>query len=171
MPLGRDYPAQDCSLARALEVLGERWTLLVLRDCFFGVRRFSDFQARLDIPKAVLSARLAELTDAGVLRREPYGAGRDEYVLTERGVELWPAVYALLQWGDSHLGSGGARRLFSHTACGNDVDRRGWCAHCGVVPEPDDLDMRPGPGLARSKRTDPVSIALKQPHHLLEPVR
>ena len=164
-------PRSFCPINLSLEIFGDSWTLLVLRDCFFGVRRFSDFQARLDIPKAVLSARLAELTDAGVLRREAYGAGRDEYVLTERGVELWPAVYALLQWGDSYLGSGGARRLFSHSACGNDVDRRGWCAHCGVVPEPDELDMRPGPGHATSKRTDSVSIALKQPHRLLEPVR
>jgi DNA-binding HxlR family transcriptional regulator len=171
MPLGRDYPAQDCSLARALEVLGERWTLLVLRDCFFGVRRFSDFQARLDIPKAVLCARLTELTDAGVLRREPYGAGREEYVLTERGVELWPAVYALLQWGDAHFASGGSRRQFAHAACGNLVDRHGWCAQCGVLPEPDELEMRPGPGIAGSKRTDPISVALKEPHRLLEPVR
>jgi DNA-binding HxlR family transcriptional regulator len=169
MPLGRDYPAQDCSLARALEVLGERWTLLVLRDCFFGVRRFSDFQARLDIPKAVLCARLTELTDAGVLRREPYGAGREEYVLTERGVDLWPAVYALLQWGDTHFG--GSRRQFVHAACGNPVDRRGWCGQCGVLPEPAELEMRPGPGLAGSKRTDAISVALKEPHRLLEPVR
>ncbi|MBV8713141.1 MAG: helix-turn-helix transcriptional regulator, partial [Solirubrobacterales bacterium] len=69
--LGKDYEAQDCSLARALEVIGERWTLLILRDAFFGVRRFNDFHVHLDIPKAVLSDRLSGLVEDGILEREP----------------------------------------------------------------------------------------------------
>ena len=82
--LGRDYERQDCSLARALEVVGERWTLLIVRDAFFGVRRFNDFQAHLDIPKAVLSERLGWLTENGVLKRQPdpNHAGRHLYELT-----------------------------------------------------------------------------------------
>src|SRR5690349_24929986 len=89
MPLGTDYAGQDCSLARALEVVGERWTLLVLRDCFFGVRRFSDLRAHLDISRAVLSARLADLVEAGLLARREPAPGRVEYELTEQGLALW----------------------------------------------------------------------------------
>ena len=90
MPLGTDYAGQACSLARTLEVVGERWTLLILRDLFFGVRRFSDLQRHLDIPRAVLSARIAALVEDGLVERRPYRPGRDELLLTERGVELWP---------------------------------------------------------------------------------
>src|SRR4051794_11162390 len=85
--LGNDYRRQDCALARALETVGERWTLLIVRDAFFGVRRFSDFQAHLDIPKAVLSDRLAGLVEGGVLERlpDPDHAGRHLYRLTQAG--------------------------------------------------------------------------------------
>ena len=78
MPLGSDYAGQACSLARTLEIVGERWTLLILRDLFFGVRRFSDLQRHLDIPRAVLSGRIASLVEAGLVERRPYAAGRDE---------------------------------------------------------------------------------------------
>src|SRR5919198_614150 len=99
--LGKDYERQDCSLARALEVIGERWTLLVVRDAFYGVRRFNEFQAHLDIPKAVLSDRLAGLVDEGIFERrpDPEHAGRHLYQLTPAGRDLWPALYALLVWG------------------------------------------------------------------------
>src|SRR5581483_7381119 len=98
--LGKTYEAQDCSIARALEVVGERWTLLIVRDAFYGVRRFSDFQAHLDIPKAVLSARLSSLVANGILERnpDPEHAGRQLYELTAAGRELWPAIHALLVW-------------------------------------------------------------------------
>ena len=98
MPLGTDYARQDCSLARALEVVGERWTMLILRDCFLGVRRFSDFQAHLDISRAVLATRLDALVTDGLLVRA--GSGHPEYELTDTGLALWPAMFALLQWGD-----------------------------------------------------------------------
>ena len=107
MPLGSDYAGQSCSLARCLEIVGERWTLLIVRDLFFGVRRFSDLQRHLDIPRAVLSARLAALVDAGLVERDPYR-------LTERGADLWPAVHALMQWGERHTSPGGPRRVFVH---------------------------------------------------------
>lgn len=169
MVLGRDYPDQDCSLARALEVVGERWTMLVLRDCFYGVRRFSDLQARLDIPRAVLAARLAALVDTGLLERHEYRPGREEYVLTERAVGLWPALFALAKWGDEHFSPAGPSRLFAHAACGTDVTAAGWCPTCGLVPAPADLVVRPGPGL-RSRRPDRASVVLREPHRMLTPV-
>src|SRR2546430_11861382 len=99
--LGKDYAQQDCALAGALESIGERWTLLILRDAFYGVRRFNDFQAHLDIPKAVLADRLSGLVDDGILERrsDPARAGRHLYELTPAGLDLWPVLRALLAWG------------------------------------------------------------------------
>ena len=168
MALGVDYVQQDCSLARALEVVGERWTLLIVRDCFFGVRRFTDFQSHLGISRAVLTQRLAALVDAGLLARTPRG-GRDEYVLTERGIALWPALYALTRWGEAQSGRG-ARRIFSHAACGTDLDGTGRCPRCGVAPAPGDVQMRPGPAFRADAAPNPVSEALRSPHRLLQPL-
>ena len=114
MPLGRDYARQDCSLARAMEVVGERWTLLVLRDLFYGVRRFTDLHRHLDIPRAVLSTRLATLVEHGLVERRGERPGRHAYVLTDRGIELWPAVHALTHWGDRHYAARGPRQVFTH---------------------------------------------------------
>src|ERR1700750_3412022 len=100
--LGKDYDAQDCALARALEVIGERWTLLIVRDAFYGVRRFSDFHAHLGVPKAVLAERLALLVEEGVLTRTSASNGRDEYVLTDKGRRLWPTIWSLITWGNEH---------------------------------------------------------------------
>src|SRR6478672_8746618 len=111
MPLGTDYARQDCSLARSLEVVGERWTLLILRDCFFGVRRFSDFETHLDISKAVLTQRLAALVEEGLLERTD-GTGHRHYTLTEDALELWPAIFALATWGERRRSPRGPRRLF-----------------------------------------------------------
>src|SRR5260370_31676118 len=101
MALPNDYAGQACSLARALEVVGERWTLLIVRDAFYGVRRFGDFATQLGIPRAVLTNRLKSLVQEGVLTREEGGAGGIEYRLTDKGVALWPAVHALMNWGES----------------------------------------------------------------------
>src|SRR3954469_16609663 len=102
--LPRTYDAQNCSLARTLEVVGERWTLLILRDAFLGVRRFDDFRSRLDVSRNVLSRRLADLVEAGLLRREPYQQrpARYDYLPTEKALELWPALAGLAQWGGRH---------------------------------------------------------------------
>jgi DNA-binding HxlR family transcriptional regulator len=170
MPLGTDYAGQTCSLARTLEVVGERWTLLILRDLFFGVRRFTDLQRHLDIPRAVLSARLAALVEDGVLERRPYRAGRDEFVLTADGEELWPAVHALMQWGERHHSPGGPRRVFTHVDCGGDLDEGGRCPACGLVPPARALVMRPGPGATPPRRDDAVTLALHVPGRLLEPL-
>jgi DNA-binding HxlR family transcriptional regulator len=168
MALGVDYAEQDCSLARALELVGERWTLLIVRDCFFGVRRFTDFQSHLSISRAVLTQRLAALVEAGLLVRTPRG-GREEYVMTERGTALWPALYALTRWGEAQSGRG-PRRIFTHVVCGTDLDPTGHCPTCRTAPAPADLLMRPGPGFSADARDNPVSQALRHPHRLLEPL-
>ena len=168
MALGVDYAEQDCSLARALELVGERWTLLILRDCFFGVRRFTDFQSHLDISRAVLSSRLARLVEAGLLVKAPRG-GREEYEMTEHAIALWPALFALTRWGEAQTATG-VRRIFSHVPCGTDLDGSGSCPTCHVTPEPRSLDMRPGPAVTPSPRPNPVSLALRSRHRLLEPL-
>jgi len=169
MALGTDYAGQDCSLARALEVVGERWTLLVLRDCFFGVRRFTDLRDHLDISRAVLAARLADLVEAGLLERHEYRPGRHEYLVTPEALDLWPALYALSQWGERHRAPDGPRRIFVHAACDTALDAAGACPHCVVTPAPADLEIRPGPA-ASLRRDDPVSLALREPHRLLTPL-
>ena len=167
--LGKDYVDQDCALARALEVVGERWTLLILRDAFYGVRRFSDFQAHLDIPKAVLADRLTALVAEGLLERvrDPDHAGRHLYRLTESGQDLWPAMHALIGWGSRHRQPNS--RVFMHATCGTVLDEDGRCSNCGVVPGPGEILTEPRKGRRRS-RSDPVAIALRGPHRLLEPL-
>jgi DNA-binding HxlR family transcriptional regulator len=167
MPLGTDYERQDCSMARSLEVVGERWTLLILRDAFLGVRRFTDFQAHLDISKAVLSARLDALVADGLMTRS--STGHPEYTLTEEALGLWPALYALGQWGDRRTTPGRPRRLYRHAGCG-DLGPDGRCSTCGLLPAPGDIEVRPGPGSDPSLRDDAVSVALREPHRLLEPL-
>lgn len=172
MALPNDYAGQACSLARTLEVVGERWTLLIARDAFFGVRRFGDFAAHLGIPRAVLAERLKSLTAAGVLARVPAGPARQEYELTAKGMSLWPAVRALTAWGDEHYAPAGPRRLLWHAADGAPVDANGYCASCGAAVEAQDTVVAPGPGLASAESAqDAVSIALTRPHRLLEPLR
>lgn len=172
MALGKNYEGQDCSFARALELLGERWTLLLVRDAFYGVRRYADFLAHLDIPRAVLAERLRTLTEAGVLARHRYSESppRDEYVLTERGRELWGMLHQLGQWGERHTSAGGPRRLFRHADCDAPLDPRGVCERCDRLVPPEEVEVRPGPGARHDLRDDPVSRALRQPHRLLEPL-
>jgi DNA-binding HxlR family transcriptional regulator len=114
MALPRDYSGQRCSLSRALEIVGERWTLLLVRDAFFGVRRFGDFAAHLGVPRAVLAERLETLREAGVLAQVQGGHGYTEYVLTDKGLSLWPVVRGLLSWGDEYWSADGPRRMFQH---------------------------------------------------------
>ncbi|MFB7615425.1 winged helix-turn-helix transcriptional regulator [Kitasatospora sp. NPDC056181] len=173
MALGTDYEQQDCSLARALEVVGERWSLLIVRDAFYGVQRFNDFLVHLGIPRAVLTSRLNALVAAGVLRKEPYQQAplRHGYLLTDVGLELWMPVYTLARWGGRHASAGGPRRIFSHATCGTDLDLAGSCPHCGgPAVRPGEVTMRPGPGASSDVHPDPVSRALARPHRLLAPV-
>jgi DNA-binding HxlR family transcriptional regulator len=171
MALPRDYASQACSLARALEIVGERWTLLILRDAFYGVRRFSDFLVHLKIPRAVLTERLGALVSAGVLERVAGPGSYDEYAVTEKGIELWPAVRCLTSWGDDHYAPAGPRRLLHHIVCGSEVDQRDVCPTCHAVVEVRDLVVSPGPGLPKqTDLTDAVTTALQGPHRLLEPL-
>ena len=108
------WSAENCTVGRALEILGEKWTVVVLREIFLGIRRFDDMRVRTGIPRQVLTNRLATLVENGLLRREPYrepGARvRDEYRLTEKGLDLYPVLVALRDWGDRHLADRRARR-------------------------------------------------------------
>lgn len=167
------YEGQDCALARALEVIGERWTLLVVRDAFYGVRRFSDFHAHLDIPKAMLADRLSTLVEGGILARhpDPDHAGRHLYELTGAGRDLWPALHALLSWGSRNRGPNSLR--FLHAPCGAEIDRRGDCQACGLTPPPEEVDVEPRSqrqGGSPGGRSDPVAAALRARHRLLQPL-
>jgi DNA-binding HxlR family transcriptional regulator len=165
----RGYAGQDCSLARALEVVGERWTLLIIRDAFYGVRHFNDFRRHLDIPKAVLSDRLAGLVDDGILdrRTDPGHAGRHLYELTRAGRDLWPAVHSLLTWGSQHRTPN--RLRFRHVRCQTELDGRGHCQTCQLTPQPAEVLADPVPG-SEGRRQDPVALALRIPHPLLQPL-
>lgn len=167
MALGTDYPRQDCGIARSLELVGERWTLLILRDAFLGVRRFSDFQVHLDVSRAVLSSRLDALVSEGLLVR--VGEGHASYELTEDAIGLWPVLLFLAQWGDERTRPGRPRRTFHHVGCGT-LGRDGRCATCGTLPHPSAVETRRGPGADPTLRSDPVSLALREPHRLLEPL-
>uniref|UniRef100_A0AAU3GXB2 Helix-turn-helix transcriptional regulator n=1 Tax=Streptomyces sp. NBC_01401 TaxID=2903854 RepID=A0AAU3GXB2_9ACTN len=172
MALGKDYAAQQCSMARALEVVGERWTLLVVRDAFYGVRRYNDFLGHLGIPRAVLAARLQALTEAGVLTKERYQESppRDAYVLTDRGKALWPILRSLGLWGREHIQDTLPLRHFVHATCGTELGEFGQCPACGSVGvPPEDVEMRPGAGLDPDPE-DPVSRALLAPRRLLQPL-
>lgn len=171
MALPNDYAGQVCSLARALEIVGERWTLLIVRDAFYGVRRFGDFATHLGIPRAVLSDRLKTLTSAGVLERVPGGQGRDEYRLTAKGESLWSAVRALTAWGDAHYAPNGPRRILRHTTDNAPLAADGRCTACGSEIPAKDTVVAPGPGLDSTTAADPVGLALNRPHRLLQPLR
>lgn len=168
MALPREYTAEICPIARTLEVVGERWTLLVVRDAFYGVRRFTDFRTHLGIPKAVLSERLSLLVDEEVLDKVAGDRGRDEYVLTPKGKRLWPIIWSLVSWGNDNYVEQAQRRSYRHADCGGTIgpDRR--CSSCGELPDVADLVVHP-PRRPR-ERDDPVSEALRQPHRMLEPI-
>jgi len=149
--LKRDYQGQNCSIARSLELIGERWTLLVIRDAFLGVRRFEDFQASLGVARNVLSARLARLVDEGILEKSRYQERpeRFEYRLTEKGIGLWPVLVSLLKWGDRYApGEHGPPRVIEHRGCGGQVTEQLRCDRCGRPLGPADVVARPGPGAA-----------------------
>jgi DNA-binding HxlR family transcriptional regulator len=152
--LKRDYEGQVCSIARALEVVGERWTLLVVRDVERGRHRFDQLLESLGIASNVLTDRLNRLVDAGVLQRVRYSERpeRFEYHLTEKGLELAPALLALMQWGDHYLSEKPpaiARRRSDRSAVSVRI-----VAKDGSAVAPDELEIVPGPGLkpARTSR-------------------
>lgn len=146
--LGRTYEGQNCSVARALELVGERWTLLILRDAFGGVRRFEDFQRSLGIARNVLQARLERLRAEGILERRRYleRPKRFEYRLTDEGLDLWPVMVTLLKWGDRHRAPDGPPTVLEHRDCGGETDAYLHCSRCGRRLTARDVRMVPGPG-------------------------
>jgi DNA-binding HxlR family transcriptional regulator len=154
--LHNTYAGQTCSVARTLEVVGERWTLLIVRDAFLGIRRFDDFQRSLGVARNVLNTRLQRLVDAGLLERRLYQERpeRYEYRLTEKGLDLWPAVVALMRFGDQHLaGDEGPPLLLRHRDCGGEVTASLTCGTCGAALGARDVVAAPGPGADRFAAT------------------
>ena len=128
-----------------MELLGERWTILILRESFWGVRRFTELQRNLGIARNILSSRLQSLVAAGVLERRLYHEDPDryEYRLTEMGRDLYPTVVAIMRWGDQHLAEEDEAPLVLRHTCGHDAQPQLTCAHCGeaieahaITPEP-----------------------------------
>lgn len=140
---------EACSVARTVAVIGDRWTLMILRDAFLGVRRFDDFQARLGISRTIIAERLKHLTDEGVLRKVAYQDRplRHEYRLTDKGLDLHPVVMAIVRFGDAHYaGEAGPPVLHRHKACGHDFHPVQTCSECGEAVAARDVEARPGPG-------------------------
>jgi DNA-binding HxlR family transcriptional regulator len=145
-----DLGDQPCSLSRTLSVVGDRWTLLVLRECFMGVRRFDDFEKRLGITRHVLAERLKRLTEHGVLVKSAYQQRplREEYRLTDKGHDLYPAVLALVNWGDRHMSDDiGQPIRHVHKTCGHEVHGVMVCSECGEPLRARDMSLREAPEL------------------------
>jgi DNA-binding HxlR family transcriptional regulator len=152
------YSAENCSVKRALDVVGEKWTLLVLREAFYGARRFEEFQAYVGCARNLLSERLNTLVEAGVMRRVPYREPgqreRHEYCLTDKGLDLLPAVIALMQWGDRWKADpAGPPVEITHRECGNVVELALRCSHDHVALTARDVRPRPGPGARPAVQT------------------
>jgi DNA-binding HxlR family transcriptional regulator len=140
----------NCSIAQSLEVIGEWWSLLIIRDAFLGVTRFKEFQQRLGIAPNILTARLDTLVGAGVMERRTYEEARDrgDYVLTKKGRALWPVMVTLRQWGDEWMvGRDQAPVALLHTTCGHTTDAVLHCGHCGERLVGREVRTVRGPGL------------------------
>jgi DNA-binding HxlR family transcriptional regulator len=146
--LPNTYAGENCSVAKTLELIGERWTMLVLREAFFGRRRFDEFAERLAIARNVLAARLARLVEEGVLEKRRYQERpeRFEYRLTEKGLDLWPVLTSLLQFGDRYYAPDGPPLVLRHRDCGGLLTDRRTCADCGAELRATDVRAEAGPG-------------------------
>jgi DNA-binding HxlR family transcriptional regulator len=146
-----DLDSRTCSIARTLEIVGDRWTLLLLRDIVNGVRRFADLQRHLGIARNVLTQRLSALADAGIVTRVPYQEPgtrrRHEYELTDRGRELVPVLLALIAWGDRHLATeAGPPVRVRHADCGEEIRLLPVCAAGHPIDAAAAVSIEPGPG-------------------------
>ncbi|MCP5027147.1 MAG: helix-turn-helix transcriptional regulator [Actinomycetia bacterium] len=137
----------SCSIARTLDIIGDRWTLLILRDVFRGVRRFTPIQEDLGVARNLLSDRLTRLVDAGVLEKVPYQDRpvRHEYRLTPKGVDLSPALVALMKWGDEWYSADGPPTVLVHAECGTPLEQVLSCPACNQHVSPYQITSRPGP--------------------------
>ncbi|HLK26749.1 MAG TPA: helix-turn-helix domain-containing protein [Caulobacteraceae bacterium] len=145
---------EPCSVARSVAVIGDRWTLMLLRDCFLGVRRFEAFEQRLGISRSIVADRLKRLVDEGVLRRERYETRppRYEYRLTEKGLALHPVIMAIVHWGDTYYaGAEGPPLMHRHKACGHDFAPVTTCSACGEALGARDVEVRANPRVLRGE--------------------
>jgi DNA-binding HxlR family transcriptional regulator len=149
-----DYDTRDCTIAAALAIVGEKWTFLVLREAFNGVRRFGDLQSRTGAPRQVLSERLGRLVTEGILRKVGYQeAGqrvRSEYRLTDKGMDLFPVIASLLEWGNKHAaGPAGPILSLTHRDCGAPVELQLACTSGHAAASAREVTPVPGPGARR----------------------
>ncbi len=144
----KSFAMMDCSVAQCLEVVGEWWSMLVVRDAFLGVTRFDDFQRRLGISRNILQQRLTKLVAAGVLERAPYSDRpvRYDYRLTDKGRDLWPVLTTMRQWGDRYAAPSGHPVEVRHKSCGEITNAVLVCECCGERIGPRDVTAEPGPG-------------------------
>ena len=138
----------NCSVAQCLEVVGEWWSMLIVRDLFLGITRFEDFCQRLGISRNILNQRLEHLVEAGVVTRDPYSQHpvRYDYRLTEKGKDLWPVLTAMRQWGDRWAAPDGPPLELVHAGCGHVAQVVGACSACGEPVTRRDLRAVTGPG-------------------------
>lgn len=148
--LPRDYADINCSIARTLEIVGDRWTVMIVRNALIGQTRFDQFLASLGVARNVLTDRLTRLTAEGILERRPYQQRpvRREYVVTDKGRALWPALIALLEWGDRYNAPDGPPRVMTHAVCGCQIRLQMFCDNCGTTVTPNAVSTRAGPGSA-----------------------
>jgi DNA-binding HxlR family transcriptional regulator len=140
---------EPCSVARTVAVIGDRWSLLILRECFLRKRRFEAFQSSLGITRHLLAARLKKLVQYGVLRRIPYQASpkRYEYILTQKGLDLYPVMMSIVHWGNIHMvDARGRPMLHQHKSCGKMFDPLMVCSECGEALLAKGVHVHPGPG-------------------------
>ncbi|WP_187977251.1 helix-turn-helix domain-containing protein [Mycetocola sp. JXN-3] len=159
MALGTTYDMEDCAIATTLDIVGERWTLLIISHVFFGLRRYTDIRTRLGVSPAMLTQRLNRLIEAGILARTPGRGVHEEYTLTPRGEDLWPVVSGLAGWGNDNGLDPKYRQDFTHARCGTVLDRAGFCPACTLVPPardvvrlPRPVDLEPAPSTPASAR-------------------
>ena len=153
----QELAGQECSIARTLAVIGDRWTLMILRDLFLGASRFEEIQRSLNISRTILAARLTLLETEGVVRRLAYQQKptRCKYKLTPKGIDLYPVLMALVRWGDRWLADGrGPPIEHRHKQCGHVMHMEAVCSECGDRLDPRAVEVRPGPAL----RSDPVAL-------------
>ncbi len=144
----KSYKPMNCSLAQTLDIIGERWTLLILRDVFFGSRRFSQFERSLGIAKNILASRLSSLVEEGILeKREAEDGGHCEYTLTKAGLELQPILLSMTHWGDKHRPNPRGKRIeFVERATGAPIKRMSVMSKEGRVLKPMEIRAVAGPG-------------------------
>jgi DNA-binding HxlR family transcriptional regulator len=144
----KSFAGMRCSVAQCLEVVGEWWSMLIVRDAFLGVRRFDDFQERLGISRNILNQRLQRLVEAGILEKIPYSEHppRYDYRLTHKGRDLWPVLTAMRQWGDKHAAPQGPPLRLVHKSCGEIAQAVPSCSVCGQPMGPRHVRAVAGPG-------------------------